>query len=130
MEGAGEEIDKKIAVLSAAQKAVLEKKKGDDGTLEALAVKRNKYSRDLAAEALANDHDRSEWFRFTFEIVVIVLIVAVALGFIVLAGTWCLNIILGPKMWLTESQMRDLQGILTGALIIGLVSDHIKRRMN
>ena len=60
---------------------------------------------------------------------VIVLIVFVIFGFIILAAVWGVNIVMGPSKWLTDDQMHDLQGILTGGLIIGLVSDHVKRRM-
>ena len=82
----------------------------------------------MAREANEADHDRSEFFRNSFERLVVQLVVFVAWGFMGLALLWGTNIMLGRYAWLTEEQMRDLQAILTGGLILGLVGDHVKRR--
>lgn len=127
----GEDEEKRVRILTADEKAELEQADGnaDSGQKEAQQLGRGANKRDLAAEALQNDHDRSEWFRNIFEKMVIALIIFVIFGFITLATVWGVNIVMGPSKWLTDDQMHDLQGILTGGLIIGLVSDHVKRRM-
>lgn len=128
---AGEGDEKRVRLLTPDEKAEFEQAEGsaDLGQKEAQQLGRGANKRDLAAEAVQNDHDRSEWFRNIFEKTVISLIVFVVAGFGILTVVWGVNIALGPMKWLTDDQMHDLQGVLTGALIIGLVSDHVKRRV-
>ena len=127
---AGADDVKTIPRLSEDAKADLEQTSGDQDTAqrEAQQLGRNADKRDLAREANEADHDRSEFFRNSFERLVVQLVVFVAWGFMGLALLWGTNIMLGRYAWLTEEQMRDLQGILTGGLILGLVGDHVKRR--
>ena len=86
----GEDEEKRVRILTADEKAELEQADGnaDSGQKEAQQLGRGANKRDLAAEALQNDHDRSEWFRNIFEKMVIVLIVFVIFGFIILAAVW------------------------------------------
>lgn len=133
MAGGDGEPTKRITALSAEEKARLEQKNGaeDEGTLEALAVKQNIYERDLDNEAKENDHDRKEKFRGNFELAMIYMMWSAVVGFLFLAAVWLANLTLPPCFrWLSEREIFGIQGILTGGLIIGLVSDHIKRRMS
>ena len=121
---------KKVRILTPGEKTEFEQGEGpaDSGQKEAQQLGRGASKRDLAAEALQNDHDRSELFRGVFEKLVIALVCFLGVGFTILAVVWGINIILGPWAWLTDDQMHDLQGILTGGLLLGLVGDHVKRR--
>lgn len=105
---------------------------GDDtATAEARQFNSGLSERDVRREALESDHDRSEKFRNHFELAIIGMMWVVVTGFLILALVWAFNIGLPSKYrWLDKDQIHDLQGILTGGLLIGLIGDHVKRRMN
>jgi len=81
-------------------------------------------------DADEREHKRNQKFRDAFEDLIIFVVKWTVRGFMAMALVWALNIALGRWSWLNEDQMRDLKDLLAGGLIIALVSDHIKRRMN
>lgn len=103
----------------------------DAAAQEAKQLSSGRSVRDIRREAEESDHDRSENFRDHFEKAIIFMMWVVMLGFLGLALVWAINMCIHTDLrWLTEDQMHDLQGVLTGGLLIGLVGDHVKRRMN
>ena len=103
----------------------------DAASAEAKQLGSGKSVRDIRREAEESDHDRTEHFRDQFEKAIIFMMWVVMLGFLGLALVWAINMCLHEDLrWLDEDQMHDLQGVLTGGLLIGLVGDHVKRRMN
>lgn len=103
----------------------------DASAAEARQLSSGRSARDLKRESEESDHDRSEKFRNHFERAMIFLMWIVVIGFLGLAAVWAINMALPEKVrWLDNDQIHDLQGILTGGLLIGLVSEHVKRRVS
>ncbi len=112
----------------------------DRSAKEAVQIASGAEIKDLEAEARANEHRRNQKFKDHFEILSIVMLDLLFLGFAVLATIWVLHLILPEKpvgkwfvyyfhCWLTKDQLDDIAGVLAGGLIAGLVADHFKRRM-
>ena len=103
----------------------------DPAAAEARQLSSGLSARDLKRESEESDHDRSEKFRNHFENAIIVMMWVVVFGFLALAAVWAINMGLPEKArWLSKDQMHDLQGVLTGGLLIGLVSEHVKKRVS
>jgi len=99
--------------------------------MEAAQFASGKSGREIAREAEEAEHDRAERFRGHFEIISIILIWVLAIGFILIGLAWLFHI-LGPadRRWLEEDRVDDLRGLLTGGLIVGVLTDHLRKRLN
>lgn len=86
---------------------------------------------DLAQEARSNEHGRNEKFRDHFEKIAIASLY-VLFGYLFFAGTvWLLHIILSPKCrWLSPEEVAHLQSILSAGIVIGVVGNHYKKRLD
>ena len=102
----------------------------DDAQLEAQQLNRGLDRRDIKKEAEEKDHDRSEKFKDHFELIAVVTVWLLFFIFVAFGLTWAWHL-LAPKWgWLTKEQREAIQGLLTGGVIVGLIADHVKRRMS
>ena len=84
---------------------------------------------DWKKDAAKREHARTQRFRDHFDLMVVCSMWVLVVGFWILAAAWASNIALGPMAWLKEDQINDLQGILTGGLLLGFLTKHIERRI-
>lgn len=85
---------------------------------------------DWKKDAARREHARTQRFRDHFDLMVVASMWVLISGFWVLAAVWALNVALGPVAWLKDDQVNDLQGILTGGLLLGFLTKHIERRID
>lgn len=84
---------------------------------------------DWKKDAAKREHDRTQRFRDHFDKMVVCSMWVIVSGFWLLAAVWASNIILGPFAWLDKDQIHGLQGVITGGLLLGLLTKHIERRV-
>jgi hypothetical protein len=103
----------------------------DSGTQEAVLLSRGKTARELKKEAEQKDHDRSQTFKDHFETISLIYLWLAAFALLLAAGTWIWHLI-APDTWhfLKSEQQTKLQSFLTGGIIVGVVSGHLKKRLS
>lgn len=130
----GEDPTRKIPVAVVLQAAAQEVSRGDGGidtgNLEAQSLNRGLTTRDLKRETEEREHDRSQAFKGHFELMAIIAFWVMFLVFIAVGSIWALHLIVPQWGWLKHDQTDDLQGLLTGGVIAGVLADHVRRRMN
>lgn len=88
-------------------------------------------SRDeLAREAARAEHHRDQRFKRHFECLALIALWVMS-GSLLLIGLFWLFHLLTPTTWhwLSELQLRDLRTLLTGGLVIGVLTDHFRKRL-
>lgn len=85
----------------------------------------------MAREAEVAEHKRTEKFRQHFERIALGFLYGLAVGLIIIGAAWLYHLVT-PYCWhwLTADQLDDLQGLLTGGLIVGILTDHFRKRLN
>lgn len=101
----------------------------DSGTQEALKLTQGKTARELKKDADQKDHDRSQKFKDHFECIAIIYLWLAAAALALGAGTWVWHMIM-PWHYLSPDQISKLQTFLTGGIIVGVVSGHLKKRLS
>lgn len=97
---------------------------------EAKQIGSGRSVEELAQDAAEQEHGRTQRFREAVERVAILGIYAGALGILILAGTWLINIVLPlDERWLEPEDLAHIQTILTAGVLVGAVGGHFKRRM-
>lgn len=84
---------------------------------------------DWKRDAARREHDRTQRFRDHFDRMVVSSMWVIVVGFWGLAAVWAINVALGPRAWLEKDQVHALQGLITGGLLLGLLTKHIERRV-
>lgn len=84
---------------------------------------------DWKKDAAKQEHHRTQRFRDHFDRMVVGTMWVIVVGFWLLAIIWGINLIAGSHAWLDKDQMYNLQGLLTGGLLLGLLTKHIERRV-
>jgi hypothetical protein len=102
----------------------------DSGSLEAQSLSRGLTLRDLRREADEREYDRSQLFKANFEIMAIIAFWVLFFVFLAVGLVWALHLITPQWGWLGHDQIDNLQGLLTGGVIAGILADHVRRRMS
>lgn len=102
----------------------------DAGAREAQQLTRGLAVRDLKREADEADHQRSEKFKDQFELMALFSVWVLFVGFMGFGGVWVFHQLLPARGWLSPTQIADIQSLLTGGIITGLVADHVRKRMS
>jgi hypothetical protein len=85
----------------------------------------------LEREAAEQEHDRNQKFRNHFEKIAIGALWILAFGLLAIALIWLYHMVTPICWhWLDIEQLDDLQGILTGGLIVGVLTDHFRKRLS
>lgn len=102
---------------------------GDDlGSAEALSLGRGLPVRDLKREADESDHDRNERFKGHFDLIGIIALYIGAGAILLAAGVWFWHI-LTPCPFLTDEQLKQLQNLLTGGVLVSAGTTYLKKRL-
>lgn len=102
----------------------------DSGVREANQLSRGLSAEEIEREQENSEHLRSESFRNHFERIAIASLWIVA-GLLA-AGlvTWFWHLLAPTRLhWLEPERLDRVQNIVTGAVLIGVISNHIKRRI-
>lgn len=85
---------------------------------------------EIQQRAAAHEHDRNERFRDAFELIAICVINLGYLALSTLALVWALHLVL-PKdaRWLSPEDLTHLQTLLTAGILVGVVGNHFKKRL-
>ena len=97
---------------------------------EAKQLNSGKSAEELEKEALANEADRNEKFRNHFERLAIASLYLIWVAIVLVGVTWIYHL-LAPDCWprLPDNQIDRIQAVLTGGVIAGIASGHMKRRL-
>lgn len=128
-EGDDETRDVNLPQLTPEEEALL---RGDigNGTSEEYALFADAASEDdWKKDAAKREHVRTQSFRDHFDKMVVGTMWVIVFGFWFLAIIWAINLTFGPYAWLDKDQLHNLQGLLTGGLLLGLLTKHIERRV-
>jgi hypothetical protein len=126
-----EELIKRIPTLPADEAAMLGLGPDiDSGTREAQQLGRGLSAEAIKAESEENEHRRAEKFKDHFELISIVSLYGVFVLVLIVGFTWLFHL-LTPDKWhyLTADQVSKLQNIVTGGILTGIATGHIKKRM-
>lgn len=102
----------------------------DSGTQEAVQLTQGKTARQLKKDADQKEHDRAQAFKDHFEHIAIWYLWSAAVV-LFLAGLSLAWNMLAPEAWhyLSEAQVTKLQTLLTGGVLVGVLSSHFKKRI-
>jgi len=99
--------------------------------LESKQLSSGKSKDQLAREAEVAEHDRTEKFRQHFERIALGFLYGLGFGLIVIGMAWLFHLVTPAGWhWLSADQLDDLQGLLTGGLIVGVLTDHFRKRLS
>ena len=93
-------------------------------------------SRKLPVEALEHDamqreHGRNERFRDAFEFIAIATLYIGFIALSVLALIWALHLVIRKEYrWLSAEDLTHIQTLLTAGVLVGVVGNHFKKRLN
>lgn len=98
---------------------------------EAKQLSSGKSSEEIRDDAEKAEAVRTEAFRNHFERLAIVSLYLVWLAIVSVGLTWIYHL-LAPECWprLPVSRLDTIQAVLTGGVIAGIASGHMKRRLN
>jgi hypothetical protein len=84
----------------------------------------------LATIAEENEHNRDQRFKEQFEIISLVAMWVLAAGMFIAAAIWFYHLVT-PYSWprLCQDQIDDIQSLLTGGLIVGILANHFQKRI-
>lgn len=85
----------------------------------------------LARESREAEARRNEAFRDHFEKIAIWALYLIGASIVAAAGIWLYHL-LAPECyrWLTKEQVDRIQDVVTGGIIVGIVSGHLKKRLS
>ena len=101
------------------------------GAKEAKQLSSGKSANELREEAEKAEADRTEAFRNHFERLAILSLYVIWFAIIIVGLTWLYHLI-APPFWphLPEEQVNNIQAIVTGGVIAGIASGHMKKRLH
>ena len=97
---------------------------------EAVQLTSGKSEDEIKKEALRRDHERSEKFKDHFERITVVGLYVMAGGAFAFAATWAWHALV-PECWgwLDPDRLSNIQNIVTGGVLAGLIADQFRRRL-
>jgi hypothetical protein len=99
--------------------------------LEAAQLSSGKSATELAHEANENEHNRSEKFKEHFERLAIITLWSLAVAMFAIGVVWLYHLVMPDTWhWLTEPELDTLKGLLTGGLIVGVLTNHFRKRLD
>lgn len=102
----------------------------DQATAEAKQLSQGKSEEQLRDDAKAAEAERTEKFRDHFERLAIISLYVVWIAIAIIGVLWVYHTVAPPNWWrLPDDQVRNLQAIVTGGVIAGTASGHLKRRL-
>lgn len=130
-EGSGSEGLKKIPALSAADAGVLgDSTPNDSATIEAKILGSGRSAAELERLAANGEHQRNERFKDNFEHIAICGLWLAAIVLLALAFTWIWHLLMPDSWhWLQPESVAKLQNIVTGGVLAGVATGHLKRRI-
>lgn len=126
-----EEKTKKSIPLDAAKKEVAGSPEDDaKAAAEAKQLGSGNTVKEIEEAARKNEVGRQETFRDHFEIIAIISLWGVWAAISLVGTVWVYHLV-APECWprLPEQRIQTLQAILTGGVIAGVASGHLKRRI-
>ena len=97
---------------------------------EAQQLSSGKSTDQLAKEAAANEHNRTEGFRDLFDLLIKIGMVLAFGAIIAFSFTWVWHLITPPTWhWLPAEEIAHIQNLVTGGVLAALVSDHFRKRL-
>lgn len=85
---------------------------------------------ELKAQAEQNELSRAEAFKDHFEWISVVALYASVFVFSLIALVWVAHLIIPTAYhWLSANQIKDLKNLLTGGVIAGAITSHLKKRL-
>lgn len=98
---------------------------------EVKQASQGKSREQIENEAFAAEAKRSEAFRDHFERLAVFSLYLIWAVIVSIAITWLWHLLLPESYWwLTEQQIQHIQAVLTGGVIAGIASSHLKRRLS
>lgn len=85
---------------------------------------------ELEADEREREFSRNQKFKDHFERIAIVALWVFAAAILAVGSIWLWHLLMPPKCrWLTTEDVSHLQSIATAGLLVGLVSNHFKKRL-
>ena len=112
------------------QEAASQSEDVSSSTGEARQLTSGKTEEQIKKEARQRDHERSENFKNHFERITVFGLYAMAFGVFGFAAVWAWHT-LTPQCfhWLNPTQLDNIQNIVTGGVLAGLIADQFRRRL-
>lgn len=106
----------------------------EEGSLEgreASVLSSGKSPDELARAAQNAEHDRHQKFKGHFERISIGFLYLLAGGMLAVGIVWTWHLV-SPDcwQWLDHEQLDTLKDLLTGGLIVGVLTDHFRKRLS
>ncbi|MFV2053613.1 hypothetical protein [Aliiroseovarius sp. YM-037] len=124
--------NKKIPEHSAEKEAAQKDTPFDrKATQEAKQLSSGRSAKELEEDARKAEALRTEKFRNHFEILAVISLYIVWAAIVAVGLTWLYHLI-APACWprLPEEQVGNIQAIVTGGVIAGIASGHMKKRLH
>ena len=97
---------------------------------EAASLTRDASPEDLASDAASQEHDRSQRFKNNFEWMAIGGLWLGAVAVAAVGGVWLWHMAAPSRWrWLTGEDVSHLQSIMTAGLLVGVIGNHFKKRL-
>lgn len=102
----------------------------DTGIQEAKSLSLGLSAAELKKAAAKKEYDREQRFKDHFEAIAIWSLYGLALAFFLSAVIWLWHM-LAPEClhYLTPEQQSKLQALLTGGILAGAISNHMRKRL-
>lgn len=102
----------------------------DSGALETLQLSSGLTQKQIEQRAKEAEANRTEGFRDHFETLSRVALWLVFGALVAIAIVWLLHLILPERWrWLTKEQVATIQNIVTGGVVAGVATAHLRRRL-
>ncbi|NIJ34301.1 hypothetical protein [Sphingomonas oligoaromativorans] len=103
----------------------------DAAQQEAADFSSGKSRDELAEEAFRGEHRRNEKFRNHFEVMAICALWLTAIAVTGIGSVWLLHMVLpANRRWLSSEDLSHIQSIVTAGLLVGVIGNHFKKRLN
>lgn len=101
------------------------------GKKEAALLGRGESAEELTLVACAAEAERTEKFRDHFEFLALASLYVVWSLMLIIGLVWIYHLIAPPIWWrLPDQQVSNIHSIVTGGIIAGIASGHMKRRLS
>ena len=122
---------RQVPKLSEKERALLDQaSEGDAGTKEALLLSHGDSAEELERKSRKNEHARNENFRDHFEKLSIASLYIAVIGTLGIAGAWIWHVATPNSWhWLSADQIDTLKSLVTGGILAGVASGHIRKRL-
>lgn len=113
------------------ESAVAPGRPDDEGTKEAALFAKGMSRDEIKRNAATAEARRNERFRDNFECIAIIALWLTSFVLAILGIAWLWHVLLPESChWLRPDQIAKLQNMVTGGVITGIATGHIKRRLS